>query len=60
MEQLRIDKSTKSSVVLVINKQGQVSGTATTIPDANKLAKAVITPPRGGCGPGCGPAGCGK
>jgi len=47
-------------MVLVINKQGQVAGTATTIPDAKKLASAATAIPKGGCGPGCGPAGCGK
>lgn len=61
LNQLRIDKSQfNSSLTLVINKQGQISGTATTIPDATKLAAAATTPVQGGCGPGCGPAGCGK
>ena len=61
MNQLRIDKlSTKACVTLVVNKQGQVAGTSTTVPDANKLVAAARTPVRGGCGPGCGPAGCGK
>jgi len=50
----------KGSVTLVINKQGQVAGTSTTVPDAAKLVSAAKTPVRGGCGPGCGPAGCGK
>lgn len=60
LNQLRIDKSAKSPVVLVLNKDGQVSGTATTVPDAKKLASAITTKPKSGCGPGCGPAGCGK
>jgi hypothetical protein len=61
MNQLRIDKSKLSaSLTLVINKQGQVAGTATTIPDAAKLVEAAKKPVAAGCGPGCGPAGCGK
>lgn len=61
MQQLRISPLiAQSSVTLVINKQGQVAGTSTTIPDAAKLVAAVKTPVKGGCGPGCGPAGCGK
>ncbi|MCX6335650.1 MAG: hypothetical protein NT092_15350 [Bacteroidia bacterium] len=59
--QLRIDKTQlTASLTLVINKQGQVAGTATTIPDATKLVAAAKTPVAGGCGPGCGPAGCAK
>lgn len=58
--QMRIKKSATSSTVVVINKQGQVSGTATTSPDAKKLAAAATATPKSGCGPGCGPAGCGK
>ncbi len=61
MNQLGIDKlSTKASITLVINKQGQVAGTSTTVPDAAKLVAAAKTPVKSGCGPGCGPAGCGK
>ena len=61
LNQLRIDKSQlNASLTLVINKQGQVAGTATTVPDATKLVAAAKTPVAGGCGPGCGPAGCGK
>jgi hypothetical protein len=60
INQLRIDKATTASTTLVINAQGQVAGTSTTIPDAEKLVAAATTPVRGGCGPGCGPAGCGK
>ena len=61
LNQLRIDKSQlNASLTLVINKQGQVAGTATTIPDAAKLVAAAKTPVAAGCGPGCGPAGCGK
>jgi len=61
MQQLRISPlMAKSSVTLVINKQGQVAGQSTTIPDAAKLVSAAKTPVRSGCGPGCGPAGCGK
>jgi hypothetical protein len=61
LNQLRIDKSQISaSLTLVINKQGQISGTATNLPDAAKLVAAAKTPVKGGCGPGCGPAGCGK
>ena len=61
LNQLRIDKTQlNASLTLVINKQGQVAGTATTIPDAAKLVAAAKTPVAAGCGPGCGPAGCGK
>ena len=61
MSQVRIDKlSAKASTTLVINKQGQVAGTSTTVPDAAKLIAAANTPVRSGCGAGCGPAGCGK
>lgn len=61
MNQVRIDKTaTKASVTLVINKQGQVSGTSLTVPDASKLVAAAKTPVKSGCGPGCGPAGCAK
>jgi hypothetical protein len=61
MNQLRIDKLTaKASTTLVINQQGQVAGTSTTVPDAAKLVAAAIAPVKSGCGPGCGPAGCGK
>lgn len=61
LNQLRIDKSQlSSSLTLVINKQGQVAGTATTVPDAAKLVAAAKTPVAAGCGPGCGPAGCAK
>lgn len=59
INQFRIDEQTTTgSITLVINKQGQVSGTSTTIPDARKLATAAVTPVRGGCG--SGPAGCGQ
>ena len=45
LNQLRIDKSQlKASLTLVINKQGQVAGTATTVPDATKLVAAAKTP----------------
>jgi hypothetical protein len=61
LNQLRIDKTQfNESLTLVINKQGQVAGTATTVPDAAKLVAAAKAPVKGGCGPGCGPAGCGK
>lgn len=60
MNQLHIDKSLSASLTLVINTQGQVAGTSTTVPDAAKLALAATTPVAGGCGPGCGPSGCGK
>lgn len=61
MKQVRIDKNTaKSSVTLVINKQGQVAGTSITVPDPDKLVAAAKTPVKSGCGPGCGPAGCGQ
>lgn len=61
MNQLRIDKlTTKASTTIVINKQGQVAGTSTTVPDAAKLVAAATAPVKSGCGPGCGPAGCGK
>lgn len=61
MNQVRINpKTAKASVTLVINKQGQVAGTSTTIPDSDKLVAAATTPVKSGCGPGCGPAGCGQ
>ena len=60
MNQLRIDKSATASTTLVINSQGQVAGTSTTVPDAEKLALAATKPVATGCGPGCGPAGCAK
>lgn len=60
MNQLRIDKSLLASTTLVINTQGQVAGTSTTVPDATKLASAATKPVSAGCGPGCGPAGCAK
>lgn len=61
MNQVRINKAaTKASVTLVINKQGQVAGTSITVPDPDKLVAAAKTPVKSGCGPGCGPAGCGK
>lgn len=61
MSQLRISKlTTQASVTLVINKQGQVAGTSNTVPDAAKLVAAANAPVKSGCGPGCGPAGCGK
>jgi hypothetical protein len=61
MQQLRISPlMAKSSVSLVINKQGQVAGQSSTIPDATKLVAAAKAPVKQGCGPGCGPAGCGK
>lgn len=61
LNQLRIDKTQlTASLTLVINKQGQVSGTSTTVPDAAKLATAAKAVVQGGCGPGCGPAGCAK
>lgn len=59
MQQVRVSPlMAKASVTLVINKQGQVAGTSTTIPDADKLVSAAKTPVKSGCGPGCGPAGC--
>jgi hypothetical protein len=61
MNQVRVNKATtKASVTLVVNKQGQVAGTSVTVPDPNKLVAAAKTPVKSGCGPGCGPAGCGQ
>lgn len=61
LQKLRVNPSAaQSSVTLVINKQGQVAGQSATMPDAAKLASAATTPVKAGCGPGCGPAGCGK
>jgi hypothetical protein len=55
MNQLRIDKSQLSaSLTLVINTQGQVPGTSTTVPDGAKLVLAAKTPVTAGYGPGCG------
>jgi len=60
INQLRIDKAATASTTLVINTQGQVSGTSKTVPDAAKLVASATQPVKSGCGPGCGPAGCGK
>jgi len=60
MNQLRIDKTSTVSTTLVINTQGQVAGTSTSVPDATKLVSAATAPVKSGCGSGCGPAGCGK
>ena len=61
MSNLRIDKLSIASTTLVVNNQGQVSGTSvTSVPDASKLAAAATAVVQGGCGPGCGPAGCAK
>jgi len=60
IKQLQVDKSSKVSLTLVINKQGQLAGTSPTEPDAKNLAAAAIAVVSGGCGPGCGPAGCAK
>lgn len=61
MKQVRINKdAAQASVTLVINKQGQVAGTSITVPDPDKLVAAAKTPVKSGCGPGCGPAGCGQ
>ena len=60
MNQLRIDKASAVSTTLVINAQGQVAGTSTSVPDAEKLALAATAPVKSGCGPGCGPTGCAK
>jgi len=59
MKQVRLDKnSAKEPVTFVINKQGQVAGTATSIPDAEKLVSAANTPVQGGCAGG--PMGCSR
>jgi len=60
LNQLRIDKTSNTTQTFVINTKGQVSGTSTNIPDAQKLADAATKVLSGGCGAGCGPAGCGK
>lgn len=60
MNQFQIDKSSKVSTTIVINKQGQVAGTSTSVPDAEKLASAATAAVKSGCGPGCGPTGCAK
>lgn len=61
MNQVRINpETTTASVTLVINKQGQVAGTSKTVPVSEKLVAAAKTPVKSGCGPGCGPAGCGQ
>jgi hypothetical protein len=60
IKQLNIDKAATVSTTLVINTQGQVAGTSTSVPDAAKLASAATEPVKSGCGPGCGPAGCAK
>lgn len=60
MKQVRINTASTVSTTLVINAQGQVAGTSTSIPDATKLASAATAQVKSGCGPGCGPAGCAK
>lgn len=61
MNQLRINnQTTTASITVVINKQGQVAGTSTAVPDAAKLIAAAKAPVKSGCGSGCGPAGCAK
>lgn len=60
LSQLGISKPKSESLTLVINAQGQVSGTSETVPDPVKLASAATQVVREGCGPGCGPSGCGK
>jgi hypothetical protein len=60
LTQLRIDKLSKSSITLVVNKQGQLAGAGTTEPNAAKLAAAATAVVSSGCGSSCGPAGCGK
>ena len=60
INQLRIDKASMVTTTLVINTQGQVAGTSTSVPDPAKLASAATAPVKSGCGPGCGPAGCAK
>jgi len=61
MNQLQIDKTSTVSTTLVINTQGQVAGTSTSVPDAEKLAEAATAPPKSGCCPGgAGSAGCAK
>lgn len=60
INQLNIDKTSTVSTTLVINTQGQVAGTSTSVPDAEKLASAATAPVKSGCGPGCGPSGCAK
>lgn len=60
MVQMRIDPSTENSITMVINTAGQVSGTAASIPDANKLAEAATNILRGGCGSQFGPSSCGQ
>lgn len=60
MKQLRVNKASQASTTIVINTQGQVAGTSTTMPDATKLAAAATQPVKSGCGPGCGPTGCAK
>lgn len=61
MKKLGINPQTATgSVTVVVNQKGQLAGTSTTTPDAVKLAAAAEKPVKQGCGPGCGPAGCGK
>lgn len=61
MQQVRVSPfMAKASITLFINKQDQVAGTSATVPDAAKLVSAAKKTVRAGCGPDCGPAGCGK
>lgn len=60
INQVRINRSATTSTTLVINTQGQVAGTSKTVPDAAKLVASTTQAVKSGCGPGCGPAGCGK
>jgi hypothetical protein len=61
IDRLEVDKSSKETTTQVVNVQGQISGTASGLPDAAKLAAAAIAPPKSGCCPGgAGTAGCAK
>lgn len=61
IDRLEVDKSSKETTTQVVNVQGQISGTASGLPDAAKLAAAAIAPPKSGCCPGgAGSSGCAK
>lgn len=60
MEQMRVYSDIESSITVVINTAGQVSGRSVTLPDATKLAEAATNILRGGCGSQFGPSSCGQ
>lgn len=59
INQINIDKPKNASITVVINKQGQVVETSTTVTEVEKLVTAAKAPVKKACSPGgCGPKGC--